>query len=85
MGFNTTVVILNDALSEIREDAEFGRKLADAIQNMRPNSAPINVSANGLRIGHCNAAQVIETHHADHDVTVIVGANTGRVRKIRYE
>ena len=79
MGFNTTVVVLNDALSYIAEDPEFGRRLYDAISNLSRDKRGY-VSAHSVHGGvYCNAATVIETHHADHDVTVVVGGNRGYV------
>lgn len=78
MGYNTTVVILNDALGEIATDPEFGKRLADAIAQAR-RGKPVVVGAHGERDIHCNAALVVETHHADDEVTVIVGGNTARV------
>lgn len=80
MGYNTTVVVLNDALDAIASDPEFGRRLRDAITRLR-HDKPENVGAHGDRGIHCNAALVIETHHADHDVTVVVGGNRGFVKK----
>ena len=35
MGYNTTVVILNDALGQIAKDPKFGEKLARAIMEVR--------------------------------------------------
>lgn len=78
MGYNTTVLILNDALGEIAEDAEFGKRLAQAIMRIR-NGKPECVAAVGKHGIHGNAALVVETHHADHDVLVRVGGNTARV------
>lgn len=81
MGFNTTVVVLNDALGEIRNDPEFGRRLADAIAHVQ-RGKPVDVPAHSIKGGiHCNAAVVIETHHADYMVTVRVGGNYGEVVK----
>lgn len=80
MGFNTTVVVLNDALSEIRDDPEFGRRLADAVLKVQ-RGEPVDVSAHGKRSIHCNAAVVIESHHADQMVMVRVGGNYGEVVK----
>lgn len=78
MGFNTTVVVMNDALSAIEQDQDFGKRLASAIREVL-RGQPVDVSAHGHRVLHCNAATVIETHHADHMVLVQVGMNSGRV------
>lgn len=75
MGFNTTIVVMNDALGEIRDDPGFGRRLHDAIVGIGGRE----VSAHGKVFIHANAAIVIETHHADHDVLVRVGGNRGVV------
>jgi hypothetical protein len=81
MGNNTTVVVLNDALGEIAADPEFGRRLADAIGRVRPGHT-VSVAAHHPKGAiHCNAALVVETHHADYDVLVRVGGNRGEVEK----
>lgn len=73
MGFNTSVLILNDALHSLDDDLEFGPRLKRAIQEVWGRTASIDV-----RIGnHVNACQVIETHHADHYVPVLIGGNCG--------
>jgi len=70
MGMNTTVVILNDALHQIENDPEFGKNLSHSIMTHH--------NGGDVRAGnHCNAAQVIETHHADDNVIVVVGGNRG--------
>lgn len=81
MGFNTTVVILNDDLHIVENDPEFGKKLANAIRSMRSSASekPIDVSARSGNCTACNAASVIETHHADNTILVRVGGNTGSV------
>lgn len=74
MGWNTTVVVLNDALDQIAKDEQFGKKLARAIGEItmhRPHG--VDVSAGN----HANAATVIETHHADCTALVSVGGNMG--------
>lgn len=74
MGFNTTVLILNDCLDEIEKDKDFGKKLVRAILQVT-NRGQIDIS-----VGCCgNAATVIETHHADYDLYVKIGGNRGEV------
>ena len=74
MGYNSTLIILNDALHEIGNDPDFGKKVEAAIQQ----------SVLGKRIDissgyHANAATVIECHHADHLQVIAIGGNTGQV------
>ena len=76
MGFNTTVVVMNDALHAIENDPDFGKKLGDAIRSLGgPHKFHADVSA----LNHVNAATAIETHHADDFVVVAVGGNMGSV------
>jgi hypothetical protein len=74
MGYNTTVIVLNDALTDIANDPEFGHKLARAISRLsiEPN---VGVSAGY----HAHAATAIETHHADGNAVVVVGGNSASV------
>ncbi len=73
MGYNATVVVMVDALHDIRRDTSFSERLAQAITNVSAFHKPLDVSA----MNHINAATVIETHHADRLVPVLVGGNTG--------
>jgi hypothetical protein len=75
MGWNTTVVVLNDALNDIENDPEFGKKLVRAIHDVAVNRDRIDVSAGS----HVNAAHVVESHYADQTSVVAVGGNLGRV------
>jgi hypothetical protein len=76
MGYNTTVVIRNDALAQIAADPKFGAKLAEAVTEAAARvEGTIEVSAGN----HANAAQVVECHHADIAVVVAVGGNLGAV------
>jgi len=78
MGFNTTVVVLNDALGYIEDDPDFGKNLARAISEVGGRGGRVDVAARSSRGGvHCNAATVVETHHADSTVIVAVGGNLG--------
>ncbi|MFA7282418.1 MAG: hypothetical protein WC100_20215 [Sterolibacterium sp.] len=72
MGFNATVVVLLDQLESIRNDASFGEKLAQAVLHKanRPNEDHSYITGQ---------VQVIEVHHADSQMVVAVGGNTGKV------
>jgi hypothetical protein len=81
MGWNTTVVILNDALNDIETDPDFGKKLANAVKRaINRRECPIRVGAGCFS----PAAMVIETHDGGAAVTVEVFGNTGRVVKTEY-
>jgi hypothetical protein len=72
MGYNTTVVVMNDALGAIKTDESFGANLHRAcLEVMR--GEPVDIASKG----YVNAATVLESHHADHLATVLVGGNTG--------
>lgn len=77
MGYNTTIVLLNDALSNVENDKDLGKKLADAARewwaapNREGDHRWVDVSAGN----YTNALAVINTHHADHLVPVLVGGN----------
>lgn len=74
MGYNTSVIVMNDALSEIERDPDFGKKLSRACSAVfSPGRPRQNVSA----MGHINAATVIESHHADGMHLLAMGGNIG--------
>ena len=77
MGWNTAVLILNDALGDIERDPEFGRNLARAIRQQVCSASPVDVSAGN----HVNAASVIAQEHADNPFIVKFGGNMGKRRK----
>jgi len=76
MGRNATVVVLEDALSAIEEDGEFGKKVAHAIRNLRGTAV---IDATNRRGGRMKAAVVVESHDSTHLVRVLVGNDTGVV------
>jgi hypothetical protein len=76
MGFNSTVVVLNDALSQIERDPDFGKNLARAIMEVS-RGKPVDVASVSGNSAHCNVATVIETHHADLYEVTAVGGNCG--------
>jgi hypothetical protein len=77
MGYNTTLIVLNDALHEIEEDPEFGKKVAQATRKasmLREGDRGIDIRSGC----HVNAATVVETHHADQVKLIAVGGNCGQ-------
>lgn len=85
MGYNTSVIVLNDALDAIARDPDFGKKLSYAV--MAAASPPTHRSRIDLDVSasnHCNAASVIETHHADQTSLVSFGGNMGHVHLISW-
>lgn len=70
MGYNTSVIILNDALGSIEKDTEFGKKVCDAVCRLS-GKGDIDISS-GCNV---NAATVIETHHADFTTLLAFGGN----------
>jgi hypothetical protein len=76
MGYNTTIVVMNDALDYIKRDFRFGKTLAEQIsEHYRDPNGYVDVPAGG----HVNAASVIAQHHADVTSVVAVGGNHGTV------
>lgn len=64
MGLNTTVLVLNDALHDIKNDPDFGKNLASVIMSGKPQY-----------VG--NGTTVLETHHADWYSLMAIGGNRG--------
>lgn len=88
MGYNTTVLVLNDALGLIEKDPNFGKNLAAAITHLTVSGGEqVDISAaerdsdGNVRSVHVNAATAIESHHADGTSVVAVGENCARILK----
>lgn len=80
MGYNTTVIVLNDALHEIERDPQFGKKLSDAIlKHACSRAADVRRGVDVSAGNHINAATVIESHHADGNAIVAIGGNCGSI------
>jgi hypothetical protein len=80
MGYNTTVLVLNDALTEIENDPNFGKKLAEVIRQhgILQGMVPKQRVSSYVRAGsYMNAATVIETHHSSQTALVAIGGNYG--------
>lgn len=73
MGYNTVMMVLNDALHLIKEDKEFGRKIYDATYEAASGFKRVDISSHG----YCNVATVISCQHADIAQVVVVGGNYG--------
>lgn len=72
MGFNSTIIILNDCLHAIRDDKEFGQKIWDAVNKSYADQDCVTLySKNG------NCGEVVHVHHADDVKLLVVGGNTG--------
>ncbi len=85
MGYNTTVIVLNDALHEIENDPLFGRKLGEAIARLSLGNKVVGDHGVDISAGsHVNAATAIESHHADYNAIVAVGGNCATVIGMTY-
>jgi hypothetical protein len=71
MGFNASLVILLDRLDEIERDPTFGKKVAMAIREFD--------TASGNRTYITGQTQVISVAHADTNVIIRIGGNTGEI------
>lgn len=74
MGYNTPVMILNDAMSNLKTDADVGRKMYEAmLLSSRPEYRNRGVD---FSIGnHCNGGMVLPSRHADETRLIAVGGN----------
>ena len=75
MGFNSTVVILNDYLHDIEKDPEFGRKLSLMIAEHGYDELRAARRSQGM---YAPGTQVLGVHHADCVHLFAVGCNHGR-------
>lgn len=70
MGFNTTILILNDSLHRIREDKDFGKNLVNAIGRQFMENKPLSDFDR-------HQTTVMGQHHADVVSVLMVGGNMG--------
>jgi hypothetical protein len=75
VGYNSVVVVLNDALDQIKNDKQFGRNVAEAISDANCYGRSVDISSGN----HGNAASVVSCEHADVTQLVAVGGNYGMV------
>lgn len=72
MGFVTTVVVSNDSVDLIENDPEFGKKLLRAVREVQ-RGKPVTVAGSHAHV------VVLESHHMDQVVPVLVGAQNFEV------
>lgn len=75
MGYNTVVIVMNDALDQIAKDPDFGKNLAQKIQEFHANPrswSPDHDVSSGHNV---NAATVCSVEHADVTVLLAAGGN----------
>lgn len=65
MGMNTACIIRNDFLHEIEKDAEFGKKVADAVRQIGNPRPPY----------HGQSFDILPSCHADCIQIVAIGGN----------
>jgi hypothetical protein len=87
MGYNTAIVVMNDALSAIKDDPKFGENLYYAVLESQ-RGKPVDIPAHTYRDGevrgvYCNAATVVSCAHADDPQVVVVKYNTGYAAKYK--
>lgn len=70
MGYNSTILILNDNLHEIENDPEFGKKIAQAIRAHNTGHDEPYITGQ---------TTVLAVEHADTMQILAVGGNCGRV------
>lgn len=89
MGYNTSVLILNDCLDGLDKDPELGKKITTAIARVgdtrrgeRDGQVTVPLHAVNKGGGGCfyaNPLVVVETHHADMNSIVVFGGNCATV------
>lgn len=73
MGLNTTIVLMNDCLDNIKNDSDIGYKIWYAVS--KHHSKIIEIDSGGA----CGALKIISSNHNSSFVPVLVGGNTGMV------
>lgn len=79
MGYNTTVLILNDALSRIKSDPE---EFVESLCRMAGSGKSTGDSP--IDFHRASQSGVIQTHHADSTAIILVGGNSATVLGTHY-
>jgi hypothetical protein len=89
MGYNTAVLIMNDALGTIKDDPQFGKNLYNAtLESTRGEQVDVpahTYDSEGVRTrgGYVNAATVVSSQHADVPQVMVMKHNSAYVHKYR--
>ena len=75
MGFNTSLLVMNDGLDQLAKDPLAGAKIANLVSEM--SFRPERVQYTGIG-NHANLVQGIACTHADDTQLLAVGQNLGR-------
>lgn len=75
MGYNTTVVVMNDAFDSIENDKDFGKSLVAAAHEYTARRKRCDIMSGP----HVNAASVINIAHSSTTVLCAVGGNYGSI------
>ncbi|MDB5716168.1 MAG: hypothetical protein JWO15_3565 [Sphingomonadales bacterium] len=78
MGFIATVTVLLDTVHMLKDDPFLGASLRDAILQVSSRNKPITVKTAGC-------VEVIEVHHCDRIVPVLIGCNTGMELDVSFD
>ena len=82
MGNQTTIIIRNDAIGDIRANpAEFVKNLFEAMNATFYESKGVDVPCGS----HANVARVIECHHSDSTTIIASGGSTGELLATIHE
>lgn len=74
MGYNAPIVVLVEHLEAIRNDPNFGQRLADAVSAYDPGVGPEPVVIDDTPV-----ALVLDSHPSDLEVHIAVGGDAGYV------
>lgn len=75
MGYNTTILLMNDGLDQLESDPDAGKKIQHAV--LRQFHEWSNINSFGIG-NHVNMGQVISCQHADTQQVCMVSRNLGK-------
>jgi len=89
MGYNTTILLLNDGLGQIEQDKEIGQNISDAVAAHFSNRfSTSTLAARGHIIvfsgNHGNPIAIVEQQHSSDTSIIAVGQNTAQTIAVLY-